>query len=111
MLYFPLQAVQQFVELDFRRVKELEDFKATEKVREDELEVLTAEILDLRSLQISKDQELADLKKAHAGEREILKAKLASLQKIFDALRSAKDDAERKAEDLVGKMESEKRSH
>ena len=50
-------------------MKELEDSKATEKAREDKLEVLTAEILDLRSLQISKDQELADLKKAHAGER------------------------------------------
>ena len=71
-------------------MKELEDSKATKKAKEDELEVLTAEILDLRSLQISKDQELADLKKVHAGEREIQKAELTSLQKIFDALRSAK---------------------
>ena len=36
-----------------------------------ELMALTAEALDLRSQQISKDQELADLRQKHAEERDI----------------------------------------
>ena len=72
---------------------------------------MTAEVLDLRSLQISQDQELANLRQQHAGEREKLKEELASLHKIFDALRSAKDDAEKKTEGLVDEMEKLKKDH
>ena len=108
---FSLQAVQHFVELDFRRAKELEDYKATDRARKNELEALTAEVLDLRSLQISKDQELADLRQKNAGEREVLKAELVSLHKIFDALKSTKEDAEKKTESLIGEMEKLKKDH
>ena len=63
-----MKAVQHFIELNFRRAKELEDCKAADKAREMELKALTAEVLDLRSQQISKDQELADLRQKHAKE-------------------------------------------
>ena len=66
------------------------------------MEVLTAEVLDLGSQQTSKDQDLADLRQKHVEEREALRAELARLHKIFDALKSSKEDAEKKAESLVG---------
>ena len=111
IFFSPLQAVQYFIELNFRRTKELEDCKAADRAREMELMALTAEALDLRSQQISKDQELADLRQKHAEDREALKTELARLHNIFDTLKSSKEDAEKKAESLVGEMEKLKNSH
>jgi len=92
-------------------VKELEDCKVADGAREAELKALTAEVLDLKNQQSLKDKELGDLRQRHAEERETLKTELARLHSIFDTLKSSKEDAEKKAEGLVGEMEKLKGSH
>ena len=60
-------------------MKDLEDSKAAKKIRETELDGLNAEVLNLKKVQTSKDQELDDLRNAHAMEVDTLKVQLASL--------------------------------
>lgn len=106
-----LQAAQHFLELDIRRVHQLEYYKHAKKATEADVKRLDVEVSGFREALAFKEKELADLKNSHFAKLNSLKEQIANLQSAADALRVAKEEACKAAEDKSAEMERLKENH
>lgn len=106
-----LQDAQHFLELDIRRVHQLEGHKHEQKSEEADVRRLDAEILNLKEALASKEKELADLKLSHSTKIDSLKEHVANSQDSANALRIAKEEAFKVTEDKSTEVERLKENH